>query len=74
MDFYEEDEPIEDVLRAFAAGDEGVTAQPGGTAGRTYTTPSHVQYLRSQVQSRSSHRPLATRPEATQTATIPTNA
>jgi hypothetical protein len=32
-DFYEEDEPFEDVLRAFNADEKGLTARP--TAGRT---------------------------------------
>jgi hypothetical protein len=32
-DFYEEDEPLEDVLRAFHGGEKGLTGRP--TAGRT---------------------------------------
>lgn len=34
-DFYEDDEPLEDVLHAYEAGEKGVTAPPGELRSRT---------------------------------------
>lgn len=45
MEFYEEDEPLEEVLAAFAAGEEGVTAPPGAPRPVTFAAPTTVSYV-----------------------------